>query len=138
MYEYLNNIRKQVAEGTADNYQNKKLPAAKNMYKLQYDCDMEVELQTEVDKCTGEATLVNDYAQNILRHTVAEVVALDPDKILPGILQMWYDPVRYYGMTDNGNKYMDDRLQTFANVSFSQICLLAIEARTFAEQGPVK
>ncbi|KHJ85407.1 SCP-like protein [Oesophagostomum dentatum] len=116
MHDFLNDIRQQVAEGTADNYQSKKLPAAKNMYKLEYDCAMEVQLQAEIDKCTGEATLVNDYAQNIVRLTQQQLVALDLQQVLlPAALQTWYDPVRYYGLTDSSNKYTDDRLQTFAN-----------------------
>ncbi|KHJ81727.1 SCP-like protein, partial [Oesophagostomum dentatum] len=113
-HDYLNEIRGKVAAGTAPNYKNQLLPAAKNMYKLLYDCNMELELQTEVDKCTGEATLT-DYAQNMMRFSYANVSTLTPTKYLPTAMQAWYDPVIYYGLTNEENRYNDERLFTFAN-----------------------
>ncbi|EPB79267.1 SCP-like protein [Ancylostoma ceylanicum] len=61
-----NELRKDIAEGKQPNQQGK-LPPAKNMYRLIYDCDMEVELMKEMDQCTGRATLTETYGQNFLK-----------------------------------------------------------------------
>ncbi|KIH61786.1 SCP-like protein [Ancylostoma duodenale] len=60
-----NELRRTVAEGNQPNHQ-RTLPPAKNMYELQYDCDMEKEVKEEIEKCSGQATLLEQYGQNFL------------------------------------------------------------------------
>ncbi|KIH49215.1 hypothetical protein ANCDUO_20711 [Ancylostoma duodenale] len=60
-----NTLRESIAKGNEPNYQGN-LPSAKNMYKLKYDCKMEVELQKEIASCVGKATFSERYGQNIL------------------------------------------------------------------------
>ncbi|KIH46577.1 SCP-like protein [Ancylostoma duodenale] len=60
-----NDLREKIAAGNQPNFQGK-LPPAKNMYQLQYDCKMEEKLQKEIDGCSGHATLSEQYGQNIL------------------------------------------------------------------------
>ncbi|KIH49434.1 hypothetical protein ANCDUO_20491, partial [Ancylostoma duodenale] len=60
-----NNLRATIAAGNQPNYPGK-LPSAKNMYQLIYDCKMEEKLQKEIDGCSGHATLSEQYGQNIL------------------------------------------------------------------------
>ncbi|VDM80019.1 unnamed protein product [Strongylus vulgaris] len=66
MLNAINAIRSKIAKGTGENYRGF-LPQGSNIYKLEYDCDMEKELKTEVDKLTGTITLDKKYAQNFAK-----------------------------------------------------------------------
>ncbi|VDM70017.1 unnamed protein product [Strongylus vulgaris] len=66
MLKAINDIRSKVAKGAGENYRGF-LPQGSNIYKLEYDCDMEKELQKEVDTLTGAITLDKKYAQNFAK-----------------------------------------------------------------------
>ncbi|VDM76066.1 unnamed protein product [Strongylus vulgaris] len=61
MLNAINGIRQKVANGAGENYRGF-LPQGSNIYKLEYDCNMETELETEVGKLTGAITLDKKYA----------------------------------------------------------------------------
>ncbi|EYC12699.1 hypothetical protein Y032_0046g1371 [Ancylostoma ceylanicum] len=118
-----NELRKDIAEGKQPNQQGK-LPPAKNMYRLIYDCDMEVELMKEMDQCTGRATLTETYGQNFLVLPAAIMPALgggnDPkSNRLKVAMGVWKGPQTYYGL-NNISDYDDNRLYTFANMAHAK------------------
>ncbi|ETN84166.1 SCP-like protein [Necator americanus] len=111
---YHNKLRKEVAQGKAENYMGK-LPSASNMYKLKYDCNMEKELKTELDKCNGRITFTNGYGQNNAKYSNAAFLGIQKIDQLKVALESWHNPVRYYGIRNSDNIYDDGRLYTFAN-----------------------
>ncbi|KIH55111.1 hypothetical protein ANCDUO_14736, partial [Ancylostoma duodenale] len=54
-----NELRTAIAEG-----RHGTLPAARNMYQLQYSCSMEQKVQDEIKECSGRASLAERYGQN--------------------------------------------------------------------------
>ncbi|KIH57502.1 hypothetical protein ANCDUO_12307 [Ancylostoma duodenale] len=101
-----------IAEGRQPNNQGT-LPSAKNMYKLEYNCEMEGEVQKEILACTGRATLTEKYGQNYLVVPAADMHADVPNRLRAAIA-IWKGPQRYYGLNNISN-YDDNRLYTFAN-----------------------
>ncbi|KHJ96783.1 SCP-like protein [Oesophagostomum dentatum] len=120
-----NERRAEIARGEASNY-NGKLPAAKNMYKLKYDCRMEKKLQEELEKCDRtQFTFTNGYGQNIAKFS-KDIFGNMGEKemrnmVIKVAMESWYKPVHYIGITKPYNVYEDARLSTFANMVFSKV-----------------
>ncbi|EYC12701.1 hypothetical protein Y032_0046g1372 [Ancylostoma ceylanicum] len=120
-----NTLRETIAAGNHPNFQGK-LPSAKNMYQLIYDCKMEEALQKEIDLCSGHATLSEQYGQNILVLPAARMPALGLNQVnqqnddkgdrLRFAVDVWISPQTYYGLK-NVSDYDDNRLYTFANMA---------------------
>ncbi|RCN33389.1 SCP-like protein [Ancylostoma caninum] len=110
-----NKLRKTIAEGRHPNYAGT-LPSAKNMYKLNYDCKMEKELTVEMNKCTGRATLSEQYGQNFLVLPTARFPGAQNAKAtnVKFAMEIWTSPQKYYGLK-NVSDYENNRLYTFAN-----------------------
>ncbi|RCN37633.1 SCP-like protein [Ancylostoma caninum] len=108
-----NELRRTIAEGNQPNQQGT-LPQAKNMYELQYNCDMENIVKEEVGKCSGHATLLEQYGQNFLVLPTANMPAGKTDR-LNAAVGVWKGPQTYYGLNNISN-YDDHRLYSFANM----------------------
>ncbi|KHJ96782.1 SCP-like protein [Oesophagostomum dentatum] len=118
--DFHNNLRKKIARGDAPNFTGK-LPSAKNMYALNYDCNMEKELQTKLKSCDiPDFTYTNGYGQNIIKFSKKKFESISEIKTRVLIaLELWSNPIVYYGIK-NGDEvlmYDDARLNTFANVT---------------------
>ncbi|VDK50281.1 unnamed protein product [Cylicostephanus goldi] len=113
--DYHNELRANVSQGKAKNYKGN-LSSAKNMYKLRYDCKMEGKVQAELDKNLVRITFDNGYGQNVARFTKSE----NRDKDILHALESWSNPVLFYGIKNEENRYDDDRLYTFANMIYAK------------------
>ncbi|KIH59851.1 SCP-like protein [Ancylostoma duodenale] len=117
-----NDIRRQIAQGMANNYNGGKLPAGKNIYKLKYSCDLE-KAAADATGAACSASLANPqkYGQNIqlgfFRYVVPSVIASPKNDLLEAAVKQWYLPAVYYGLRDPNNKFTDPRLYNFVNYS---------------------
>ncbi|ETN79833.1 SCP-like protein [Necator americanus] len=114
LLNYHNKLREDIAKGLANNNEGL-LSSAKNMYKLKYDCKLEKAVFQEVNKCESRVTFTNGYGQNIA--AIPQGLIADKGNQLKMALDMWYSPIKYYGLKNPDNKYNDARLYTFANKS---------------------
>ncbi|EYC32516.1 hypothetical protein Y032_0003g1624 [Ancylostoma ceylanicum] len=116
-----NVIRRQIAQGIANNYNGGKLPAGKNIYRMRYSCDLE---QAAIDAtgaaCSASLADPQKYGQNIQAYTTPSVLALPKNDLLQDAVKQWYLPVIYYGLRDPDNKFTDQRLYTFANLAYAK------------------
>ncbi|EPB76064.1 SCP-like protein [Ancylostoma ceylanicum] len=118
--DYHNERRKEISDGVAANYVEK-LPSARNMYMLKYDCNMEKELAKELDKCSAQVTFTNGYGQNIAKYTNDKFIAIaDMKDKIKTAMETWYNPVLYYGLRNRDNIVSDARLYSFANMVYAK------------------
>ncbi|RCN49172.1 SCP-like protein [Ancylostoma caninum] len=118
--DYHNELRKAISDGSAANYVGK-LPSAKNMYMLKYDCNMEKELAKELDKCSPQITFTNGYGQNIAKYTNDKFIAIaDMKDKIKTAMESWYNPVLHYGIRNRDNIFSDARLYSFANMIYAK------------------
>ncbi|KHJ79899.1 SCP-like protein, partial [Oesophagostomum dentatum] len=119
--DFHNNLRKKIAKGDAPNFTGR-LPSAKNMYALNYDCNMEKELQARLKSCDiPNFTYTNGYGQNIINKKKFENIGEVKTRVLIA-LELWSNPILYYGIKNGDEvlKYDDARLNTFANMIYAK------------------
>ncbi|KIH53347.1 SCP-like protein, partial [Ancylostoma duodenale] len=87
--EYLksiNKLRKQISEGKAANNNQGTCPQGKNIYKLSWDCELELKAQQAVDQCKTNVNEPAGYSQIIKK--VASTC--DPTKVLKKQIGEWW------------------------------------------------
>ncbi|KIH67875.1 SCP-like protein [Ancylostoma duodenale] len=81
----INNLRKQIAQGSADN-KNGKCPEGKNIYQLSWDCELELKAQEAVDQCNLNAAAPTGHSQIIKKVQST----CDATKVLKGQINAWW------------------------------------------------
>ncbi|RCN41941.1 SCP-like protein, partial [Ancylostoma caninum] len=115
-----NDIRRQIAQGTASNH-NGRLPAGKNMYKLKYSCELEqAAIDATGNACSASLAEPQKYGQNIQVFSLPSVIASPKNDLLEEAVKQWSMPAVYYGLRDPDNKFTDPRLYEFANLAYSK------------------
>ncbi|EPB73144.1 SCP-like protein [Ancylostoma ceylanicum] len=109
--EYHDSTRRSIAAGILPN-KTGLLGPAKDMFKLEWDCDLENKAERIAEKCPKDVP--GNSAQNIGTfpgagsdlNWINAVSAIVP----------WVFHVQWYGVTNSQNKLTDTRLSNFANV----------------------
>ncbi|CAJ0609177.1 unnamed protein product [Cylicocyclus nassatus] len=107
-----NDARLSVAQGLEPNKCGF-LGPAKNMYKLEWDCDLEKQAQNAILLCPSTMGIFASYSQNLMKFTGT---FSDPLTAVAAAVNKWWSAVRQYGNTDPDNKYVDTNLYSFANM----------------------
>nr|AAO63578.1 secreted protein 6 precursor [Ancylostoma caninum] len=81
----INNLRKKIADGSAEN-KSGKCPQGKNIYKLSWDCELELKAQQAVDQCKPNVPEPAGYSQ-ILKKVKS---TCDPTKVLKKQIEAWW------------------------------------------------
>ncbi|RCN43960.1 SCP-like protein [Ancylostoma caninum] len=92
-----NALREQIAQGTADCKDSKKCPQGKNIYKLFWDCMLEMEAQKAVDKCTDTASPLPDATIIIKKQSLT---TCNPKPLFKETVKGWWDVVKTVGLDD--------------------------------------
>ncbi|VDM75877.1 unnamed protein product, partial [Strongylus vulgaris] len=100
-----NEARLSVAQGLEPNKCGL-LGPAKNMYKLQWDCDLEQQAQSYISNCPSALGSFSGYSQNLIRYTG---IFTNPLSNVAAAVNGWWSAVRKYGSTDPDNKYVNSK-----------------------------
>ncbi|VDP15134.1 unnamed protein product [Heligmosomoides polygyrus] len=112
---YHNEARRRVAKGVEPNKSGLLNPAM-NMYKLEWDCAMELQAQEAVSTCSSSLGSWSGMAQNLISWTSSAGFSNPASKINSSI-SGWWGKAQTVGVTDPDNKYTNSSLYNFANVS---------------------
>ncbi|KHJ88993.1 SCP-like protein, partial [Oesophagostomum dentatum] len=115
---YHNDARRRVAKGTEPNNVGTLNPA-KNMYKLEWDCTLEQQVQDAIASCPSGLGSWSNMAQNLIRWSSSAGFS-NPAAQINTTLANWWGKAKQYGVTDPDNKYTSSNLYTFANMVFSE------------------
>ncbi|EPB67577.1 SCP-like protein [Ancylostoma ceylanicum] len=102
-YQYLtvvNNLRKSIAEGTAL-CKDQTCPRGKNVYRLDWDCLLEVEAQKAADQCVekpnlppGVSALVKKRQRDENHYFRVQLTSCNPNPLFKETVKSWWDVVR--------------------------------------------
>ncbi|KIH62376.1 SCP-like protein [Ancylostoma duodenale] len=114
-FEYLNtvnNLRKKIAEGTAVCKDGKTCPQGKNVYRLEWDCLIEMEAQKVADQCTASPTNMPSDLSALV--SGVPMTTCNPKPQFKKTVNGWWNVV-----TDAGNppKFDDQKLESFAKLA---------------------
>ncbi|EYB83828.1 hypothetical protein Y032_0328g2633 [Ancylostoma ceylanicum] len=115
--DFHNNARRRVAQGVEDN-KSGKLNPAKNMYKLDWDCEMEQKLQDAIQSCPGGFAGIQGVAQNIISWSGSGGFP-NPSEKINSTLASWWGGAKNNGVASD-NKYTGGGLYAFSNMVFSE------------------
>ncbi|EYB82174.1 hypothetical protein Y032_0365g3590 [Ancylostoma ceylanicum] len=93
-----NTLRQQIAQGAADCKNNAKCPQGKNVYRLYWDCMLEIEAQKQVDKCSDAVTQPNDATIIVKKQTLT---TCNPKPLFKEAVKNWWDVVKTEGLGNN-------------------------------------
>ncbi|EYB82176.1 hypothetical protein Y032_0365g3591 [Ancylostoma ceylanicum] len=105
-----NTLRQQIAQGGADCKDNAKCPQGKNVYRLFWDCMLEMEAQKQVDKCTETVTQLPDATIIVKKQTLN---TCNPKPLFKQAVKDWWDVVKTEGL-DTNPIFNNDKLASFA------------------------
>ncbi|ETN81664.1 SCP-like protein [Necator americanus] len=92
-----------------------------NNERYRYDCELEqAAIDAVGDSCSAALAEPAKYGQNVQVYETQAVSAVATDELLKDAVKQWYQPVLYYGLRNDGNKYEDKRLYTFANIAYDR------------------
>ncbi|KIH64485.1 SCP-like protein [Ancylostoma duodenale] len=114
-YEYLtvvNNLRKQIAQGTAQ-CKGKTCPAGKNIYRLDWDCMIEIEAQKVADQCTESPRLPQGLSALVKK---APMTTCNPKPLFKQTVKGWWDDVQTEGLGDKP-LFDNEKLADFAKLA---------------------
>ncbi|KAK6744005.1 hypothetical protein RB195_010981 [Necator americanus] len=115
---YHNEARLRVAKGIEPNKKGFLNPA-KNMYKLEWDCNMEKQAQEAIASCPNSFSPWPNMGQNLMKFTSGSGFSNPPGQI-KFALDNWWSRAKQYGVTDAENRYTNGYLYTFANMVFAE------------------
>ncbi|KIH64210.1 SCP-like protein [Ancylostoma duodenale] len=93
-----NALREQIAQGSADCKGTEKCPQGKNIYRLFWDCMLEIEAQKFVDKCSDQVTQPNDATIIIKKQSLT---TCNPKPLFKQTVKDWWDVVKTNGLDSN-------------------------------------
>ncbi|KAK6756495.1 hypothetical protein RB195_014730 [Necator americanus] len=108
----INNYRSQIALGTAPN-KNGTCPRGQNVYKLSWDCFLEMQAQNAADQCSENVKGPTGYSQLVqkVRITTCNLAPI-PKSTVDG----WWSEVKSVGVNSN-NPVNAENLQSFATLA---------------------
>ncbi|CAJ0592091.1 unnamed protein product [Cylicocyclus nassatus] len=115
---YHNAARLRVAKGIEPNNVGNLNPA-KNMYKLEWDCNMEQQAQAAISSCPGNLASWSNMAQNLVKYTSTGSFP-NPATLINSTMNNWWDAAKKYGVTDPQNRYTSSKLYSFSNMVFPE------------------
>ncbi|KIH53471.1 SCP-like protein, partial [Ancylostoma duodenale] len=110
--DFHNNARRRVAQGVEDN-KSGKLNPAKNMYKLEWDCKMEQQLQDAIQSCPGGSAGIQGVSQNVMSWSNSGGFP-NPSEKIESTLSGWWSGAKNNGVGSD-NKYTGGGLYAFSN-----------------------
>lgn len=113
-----NDARRRVAKGVEPNKSGLLNPAT-NMYKLEWDCAMELQAQEAVSSCSSSLGSWSNMAQNLITWTSSAGFP-NPISNINSSISSWWGRAQSIGVKDPDNKYTDSSLYSFANMVFSE------------------
>ncbi|XGW33059.1 hypothetical protein V3C99_017511 [Haemonchus contortus] len=111
-----NDARLRVAKGVEPNRYGYLHPA-KNMYKLQWDCNLEQKAQNLIAGCPQWMRMAGGMSRNFFTTYIRP--KSNTSDIIAGILSKWWGEASVYGVSDPENKYTNTILYNFANMVHS-------------------
>ncbi|CAJ0592111.1 unnamed protein product [Cylicocyclus nassatus] len=115
---YHNAARLRVTKGIEPNNVGLLNPA-KNMYRLEWDCNMEQQAQAAIASCPGNLGTWSNMAQNLVKYTSTGSFS-NPTTQINSALNTWWGAARQYGVTDSKNRYRNSNHYSFANMVFPE------------------
>ncbi|EYC40003.1 hypothetical protein Y032_0633g895 [Ancylostoma ceylanicum] len=115
-YDYLstvNNLRKTIAKGTATCKDNKICPQGKNIYRLDWDCMIEMEAQKAVDQCKESPDLPKELSALVKK---VPMTTCNPKPLFKQTVKDWWNVVLDVEL-GNPPKLSDQKLASFAKLA---------------------
>ncbi|EYC40012.1 hypothetical protein Y032_0633g902 [Ancylostoma ceylanicum] len=117
-YQYLtvvNNLRKSIAEGTAL-CKDQTCPRGKNVYRLDWDCLLEVEAQKAADQCVEKPNLPPGVSALVKK---VQLTSCNPNPLFKETVKSWWDVVRNVSV-QNPPIFDNPELESFAKLAHGQ------------------
>ncbi|RCN37974.1 SCP-like protein [Ancylostoma caninum] len=108
--DFHNNARVKLANGKEQN-KTGRLPPAKNMYKLLWDCELEKKAQVAIANCPENLSDLQGYGTNFGKMYYCPRYPKPSEELVMNELNKWWGEARKYGMTDSQNRYIKDDMQ---------------------------
>ncbi|RCN43962.1 SCP-like protein [Ancylostoma caninum] len=105
----VNVLRQLISQGAADCKARAKCPQGKNIYRLYWDCLLEMEAQKAVDQCTVTVKQPNDATIIIKEQTLT---SCNPTPLFKQTVNEWWNVVETHGL--DANALNKDGLESFA------------------------
>ncbi|KAK6029815.1 SCP-like protein [Ostertagia ostertagi] len=118
--EFHNGFRTLLAEGMSPGYEGNYLPAAKKLYKMRWNCELEEKALEMTKNCSHSISEKLDLGQNVYYAYDGDYVYdAGKHKVINDAMYQWTMPGEYYAM--NQQVFDDNRLYTFANMAYQDI-----------------
>ncbi|KAL6736027.1 hypothetical protein Aduo_006421 [Ancylostoma duodenale] len=114
--DYHNSVRSKIAFGMERNHTGK-LPSAKNMYELTWDCELEELAEKIAENEDYDLESIHPHSANVDHRSRCTNFDLDYHMVFGKSLKRWNYEVREFGQTSPENLYSDDSLEHFANMA---------------------
>ncbi|RCN33409.1 SCP-like protein [Ancylostoma caninum] len=108
--DFHNQARVKLANGKEQN-KTGRLPPAKNMYKLLWDCELEKKAQVAIANCPENLSDLQGYGTNFGKMYYCPKYPKPSEELVMNELNKWWGEARKYGMTDSQNRYIKDDMQ---------------------------
>ncbi|ETN68778.1 SCP-like protein [Necator americanus] len=121
----INNLRSSLAKGDATG-KNGKLPQGKNIYRLDWDCMLEVEAQKVVDKCDATASAPSELSMVIAS---VPITTCDPITMIKPQVNKWWNTVKNAAVDGTSPTYSNKKLHDFAMLAHGSAVKLGCAQR---------
>ncbi|EPB69992.1 SCP-like protein [Ancylostoma ceylanicum] len=108
--DFHNQARVKLANGQEKN-KTGRLPSAKNMYKLSWDCELEKKAQAAIANCPEDLSDLQGYGTNFGKMYYCPKYPKPSEVLVMNELSRWWNEARKYGLTDSKNRYIKEDMQ---------------------------
>ncbi|KAL6742055.1 hypothetical protein Aduo_015254 [Ancylostoma duodenale] len=118
-YDYLTvvtNLRKQIAQGNAVCKDQKTCPQGKNIYRLDWDCLLEIEAQKVANQCTENPSLPTGLSALVKK---VPMTTCNPKPLFKQTVNNWWNATKEVGLGDPP-MFNDTRLGSFAKLAYGK------------------
>ncbi|KAK6754685.1 hypothetical protein RB195_013585 [Necator americanus] len=115
-YDTINSVRTKLARGNQPVNTSERCPEGKEMYRLSYDCALELEAQELVEKCTESVTAPGE--KGLIIHNVT-LTTCDPASIFPKTIRSWFNVIEPE-QKPSCTKYTDEKLKDYATMAYAK------------------
>ncbi|EYC39995.1 hypothetical protein Y032_0633g889 [Ancylostoma ceylanicum] len=116
-FEYLNAVNKlrtQIADGSAQCKDQKPCPQGKNIYRLDWDCLLEIEAQKAADQCTENPTGISKESTIVRK---VEMTTCNPKPLFKETVNKWWEAVKDVAVEENKPIPNNEQLANFAKLA---------------------